>query len=50
MNEAKRDPDDIEPALDEAGRIELQQRRAQIEAGETELVAWDDVRAQLLSK
>lgn len=42
--------EDLGPSLEEAARVKLRQRRAQVEAGETELVGWDDVRAQLMVK
>lgn len=43
-------PDEIDPAIDEAWRAELHRRQDRIRSGETELVAWEDVRARLLSK
>lgn len=43
-------PDAIDPAIDEAWREELRRRRAKIASGETELLAWEDVREQLFAK
>jgi len=43
-------PEQIDPTIDEAWRAELHHRQDKIESGETEFVAWEDVRAKLLSK
>jgi putative addiction module component (TIGR02574 family) len=43
-------PEQSDPDIDEAWRQELRSRRAKIDSGETKLLAWQDVRAQLFSK
>ncbi len=43
-------PDEIDPAIDDAWREELRRRRAKIASGETELLAWEDVRDELFAK